>query len=72
MRSYFSLNIARGQLNRETLFSLSPFAPENLVSRDRFGRPRPAPASSFSTLRLNLVLECGAYSRDSSRFRGGV
>ena len=37
-------NPARGQLNREnmfSLFSLSPFAHENLVSRDRFGRPVP-------------------------------
>ena len=25
---------ARGQLNRENIFSLSPLAPENLVSRD--------------------------------------
>ena len=30
---------ARGQLNRKHFFSLSPFAPENLVSRDGFGRP---------------------------------
>ena len=59
MRSDFSLNTARGQLNRKTLFSLSPFTPENLVSRDKFGRPRPASASSFSTLRLNLVLTRG-------------
>ena len=40
----------------ENVFSLSPFAPENLVSRDGFGRFRPAPACSFSALRLNLVL----------------
>ena len=32
-------NPARGQLNREINISLSPFAPENLVSRDGFGRP---------------------------------
>ena len=36
-------NLARVQLNREnenfTKISLSPFAPENLVSRDGFGRP---------------------------------
>ena len=35
---------ARGQLNRIMFFLLSPFAgPENLVSRDGFGRPVPRP-----------------------------
>ena len=35
-------NPARGQLNGgKRNFSLSPFAPENLVSRDGFGRPVP-------------------------------
>ena len=35
-------NPARGQLNREnSCISLSPFAPENLVSRDGFGGPVP-------------------------------
>ena len=35
-------NPARGQLNREDKFSpVSLFAPENLISRDRFGRPAP-------------------------------
>ena len=34
-------NPTRGQLNREIDFSLSPFAPENLVSRDEFGSPAP-------------------------------
>ena len=37
-------NPARGQLNRENekiTISLSAFAPENLVSRDRFGIPVP-------------------------------
>ena len=34
-------HLARGQLNRENYCFLSPFAPENLVSRDRFGRPVP-------------------------------
>ena len=49
-------NPALGQLNREKcFFSLSPFAPENLVSRDRFGRPVPASARLFSTFRLNLI-----------------
>ena len=32
-------NSARGQLNRE--MSLYPFTPENLDSRDGFGRPVP-------------------------------
>ena len=31
-------NLARGQLNRKISFSLSPFAPAYLVSRDGFGR----------------------------------
>ena len=31
----------RGQPNREISVSLSPFAPENLVSQDVFGRPVP-------------------------------
>ena len=40
-------NPDRGQLNRVLFFSLSPFAPENLVSRDGFGRPVPhQPAQS--------------------------
>ena len=34
-------NPARGQLNKEHEFSLSAFVPENLVSRDGFGRPVP-------------------------------
>ena len=38
-------NPARGQLNRENEYfifpCLSPFASENLVSRDAFGRPVP-------------------------------
>ena len=34
-------NLAHGQLDRESVFSLSSFAPEKLVSRDRFGRPVP-------------------------------
>ena len=44
-----AVNPARGQLNREYIYiyiymyvySLSPFAPENFFSRDRFGRPVP-------------------------------
>ena len=34
-------NPACGQLSRENDFPLSPFAPENLVSRDRFGSSVP-------------------------------
>ena len=43
--------------------SLSPFAPEKLVSRDGFGRPVPRQSAHFHT-----QAESGAYSRDSSRF----
>ena len=40
-------NPVRGQLNREKDNSMSPFTPENVVSRDRFGRPVPSqPARS--------------------------
>ena len=35
-------NPVRGQLSRGTHFSLSPFAPENVVSRGGFGRPVPS------------------------------
>ena len=60
-------NPARGQLNRENDSSLSPFAPENLVSRGGFGSP--SRVSLFiSILRLNLVLTYGI----PPEFRGGV
>ena len=52
-------NSSRGHI------SLSLFAPENLVSRDGFGRPVPR---AFSILRLNMVLTHGI----SPDFRGGV
>ena len=45
-------NPARGQLNRENdtvCFSLSPFAPENLVSRDGFGNPAPRQPAHLHT-----------------------
>ena len=42
--------------------SLSPFAPENLVSRDGFGRPVP-PQPAY----LHTQAEYGAYLRDSPR-----
>ena len=51
-----------GQLNREK------FAPENLVSRDRFSRPFPRQPAHLDTQRLNLVLTHGI----PPDFRGGV
>ena len=41
---------------------LSPYAPENLVSRDGFSRPVPRQPAHPHT-----QAECGAYLRDSSR-----
>ena len=51
-------NPARGQLNRENVFSLSPSAPENLAWGDRFDRPVPRQLSHSHT-----QTESGAYSR---------
>ena len=49
--------------------SLSPFAPENLVSRQRLGRSsHPVSSCSISILGLNLVLTRGI----PPDFRGGV
>ena len=42
-------NSARGQLNRENDFSLSPFAPDNLGSRDGFGSLVPRQPAHFHT-----------------------
>ena len=42
--------------------SLSPYAPENLVSQDRFGSPVPRQPAH-----LHTQAESGAYLRDSSR-----
>ena len=42
-------NHARGQLNREMNISLSPFALENLVSRDGFGSPVPPQPAHLHT-----------------------
>ena len=51
---------ARGKLNRKNaFFPVSPFAPENLVSRDGFGRVPSRVSLLISILRLNLVLTCG-------------
>ena len=49
-------NPARGQLNREMNYSLSPFAPEKLVSRDGVDSPVPRqPAPLHTILRPNMV-----------------
>ena len=56
-------NPARGQLNRENVFYIPLFAPENLVSQDGFGSPVPRQAAH-----LHTKAESGAYLRDSSRF----
>ena len=62
-------NYARGQLNTgEMSISLSPFASENLVSRDGFGRPVPRQPAHFSKLKLNMVLT----RRIPPDFRGGL
>ena len=62
-------NPARGQLNRENEHApgrmnmpLSPYVPENLVSRDGFSRPVPRQPAH-----LHTQAESGAYLRDSSR-----
>ena len=34
-------NYARNLLKKETIFSLSPFVPDNFVTEDEFGRPVP-------------------------------
>ena len=62
-------NPARGHLNRENEYTpLSPLSPENLVSRDRFGRSVPRQTCTSSILRLNLVLT----DRIPPDFRDGV
>ena len=48
------------------IFSLSVFAPENLVSRDGFGSPVPHQPAHLH----NTQAESGAYLRGSSRFAG--
>ena len=47
------------------IISLSPFAPENLVSRDGFGSPVPRQPAHLQT-----QAESRAYLRDSSRVPG--
>ena len=46
--------LARRQLNKKINISLSPLAPENLVSRDRSGRPVPRQSAHSPHSRLNL------------------
>ena len=55
-------NPAHDQLNRENVFSLSAFAPENLVLRDEFGSPVPRQPAH-----LHTQAESGAHLRKSSR-----
>ena len=64
-------NPAGGQLNREENdFSLSPFAPKNLVSRDGFSRPIPR-KPAYSPHRLNLLIVLLTHAIPPT-FRGGV
>ena len=53
-------NPARGQLYRKINISLSPFAPENLVSRDGFGSRVPRQPAH-----LHTQAEPGAYLRNN-------
>ena len=48
-------NPARGQLNRENNIPLSPYAPDNLVSRDGFSRPVPSRV-------VQITLKCLRYT----------
>ena len=54
-------NPARGQMNREIMFSLFPFASEILILRDRMDSPVPRPPAH-----LHTQVEYGAYLRYSS------
>ena len=48
LQAGMAANPARGELDREKMnISLSPFAPEKLVSRDRLGRPVPRQPAHF-------------------------
>ena len=60
-------NPARGRTGK-TIISLSPFAPENLVSREKFGRPVPRQPVHSPHLKVNLVLPDGIHPA----FRDGV
>ena len=63
-QSAMAANPVCGQLKRKHVFSLTPFAPENVISRET-GSAFP---SRVSLLILHTQAESGAYSRDSSRF----
>ena len=53
------VNPARGQLNRENEYSISPLAPENLVSRDGFGSPVPRqPAHLHTQAETGSSVQC--------------
>ena len=60
---------ARGQVSRENEYSLSPFAPESLVSRDGFGSPVPRQPAHLHTQAEYIVL---TYYEIPPEFRGGV
>ena len=49
-------NPAQGHLDSFFILPLSPFAPENLVSQDGFGRPVTRQLAHSLLIRLNLVL----------------
>ena len=52
----------------KTIFSGLPFTPENLVSRDRFGRPVPRQSAClFSTPRLNLLFTRGIAKKEKKK-----
>ena len=62
-------NPARGQLNRENVFFPgSPFAPKNMISRDRSGRPVPRPYAHSPHSKVNQLLTRGF----STAFRDGT
>ena len=64
------LNPARGQLKGETNISLSPFAPENLVSRDGFGSPVPRQPAHLNTQAESGVVKNLNASKPSNQSKG--
>ena len=62
-------NPARGQRSGKMNISLSPFVPENLVSRDGFGSPVPRqPAHLHTQAKFDVFFTYGI----PPAFRGGV
>ena len=60
---YMVANPARGQLNRKIEFSLSPFAPANLVSRESFDCPVPLqPSRSLHQGQIRCLLTSSSHS----------